>query len=133
MAPRVDWRRTHTCGELRAAHVGERVTLNGWVHARRDHGGIYFIDLPDRYGITQVVLGETIAEAVKLAAEDVIAVAGEVVARAQENVNRERETGTIEVVADRLEILSKSRTPPIEVAGSELPALETRLRYRYLD
>ena len=127
------WRRTHTCGELRAADVGRRVTLNGWVHGRRDHGAIYFVDLRDRYGITQVVLGEEVSEAIKLAAEDVVSVHGEVVARAPGNVNAERPTGEIEVVASRLEILSKARTPPFEVAGGDLPAVETRLRYRYID
>jgi len=128
-----DWRRTHTCGELRATHVGQTVTLNGWVHKRRDHGGIYFVDLRDRHGITQVVLGAEFAEAVKLSGEDVIGVTGKVVARAPGNVNAERETGAIEVMAERLELLSKARTPPIDVAASELPAVETRLKYRYLD
>ena len=128
-----DWRRTHTCGELRASHTGQSVTLNGWVHARRDHGGIYFVDLRDRYGITQVVLGDQFTEAVKLSGEDVIGVTGKVVARAPGNVNAERETGAIEVIAERLEILSKARTPPIDVTASELPAVETRLEYRYLD
>ena len=128
-----DWRRTHTCGELRAAHVGQRVTLDGWVHARRDHGGIYFVDLRDRYGITQVVLGAQFGEAVRLSGEDVIAVTGTVVARAPGNVNAERETGAIELMAERLELLSKAKTPPIDVTASDLPALETRLKYRYLD
>ena len=67
------WRRTHTCGELRASDVGSQATLNGWVHARRDHGGVYFVDLRDRYGITQVVLDESVAGAVKLSSEDVVA------------------------------------------------------------
>ncbi len=129
----VDWRRTHTCGELRAEHVGQTVTLNGWVHKRRDHGGIYFVDLRDRYGLTQVVLGAQFSEAVRLSGEDVIGVTGKVVARASANVNKERETGAIEVVAESLEILSKAKTPPIDVAASDLPALDTRLKYRYLD
>ncbi len=128
-----DWRRTHTCGELRAEHVGTSVTLNGWVHKRRDHGGIYFVDLRDRHGLTQVVLGAQFSEAVKLSGEDVIAVSGKVVAREPGNVNKDRATGAIEVVAERLEILSKARTPPIDVAASELPAIDTRLKYRYLD
>ena len=126
-----DWRRTRTCGELRAEHIGEQVTLNGWVHARRDLGGIYFVDLRDRYGITQVVVGEDVGDAVRLSAEDVITVRGEVIAR--EAPNPERSTGEVEVRADRLEILSKSETPPMEVAGGDLPAVETRLRYRFLD
>src|SRR5262245_30407592 len=133
MTPRADWRRTHTCGELRAQHVGQTVTLNGWVHARRDHGGIYFVDLRDRHGLTQVVLGTQFSEAVKLSGEDVIGVTGKVTARAPANVNKDRETGAIEVVAERLEILSKAKTPPIDVSASELPAVETRLKYRYLD
>jgi aspartyl-tRNA synthetase len=128
-----DWRRTHTCGELRPGHVGQTVTLNGWVHARRDHGGIYFVDLRDRYGLTQVVVGSQFGEAVRLSAEDVLGVTGKVVARAPANVNAERETGAIEVVAERVEILAKAKTPPIEVEAAELPAVETRLRYRYLD
>ncbi|HEX6882028.1 MAG TPA: aspartate--tRNA ligase, partial [Planctomycetota bacterium] len=83
--------------------------------------------------ITQVVLGPEFAEAVKLSGEDVIGVTGKVVARAPANVNAERETGAIEVMVAHLEILSKARTPPIDVAASELPAVETRLKYRYLD
>ena len=128
-----DWRRTHTCGELRAEHVGQQVRLNGWVHSRRDHGKIYFVDLRDRYGLTQIVLGEDISDAVKLSAEDVVAVHGTVLAREGGNVNEERATGAIEVRVEQLEILSKAATPPIEVAGGDEPAIETRLRYRYLD
>jgi len=128
-----DWRRTHTCGELRAAHVGQTVTLNGWVHARRDHGGVYFVDLRDRYGITQVVLDTRFSEAVKLSGEDVIGVTGKVLARAAGNVNKERDTGEIELAVEKLEILSKTRVPPIDVTASELPAIEKRLEYRYLD
>jgi aspartyl-tRNA synthetase len=128
-----DWRRTHTCGELRASHAGATVTLNGWVHARRDHGGIYFVDLRDRYGITQVVLGAQFSEAVKLSSEDVIGITGTVLARAPANVNAERETGAIEVMVTQLSVLSKAKTPPIDVTSSDLPAIETRLKYRYLD
>jgi aspartyl-tRNA synthetase len=132
-AATADWRRTHTCGALSGADVGAQVTLNGWVHRRRNLGGIYFVDLRDRYGITQLVLGEEIADAVKLSSEDVISVRGEVVARSPENVNRERATGEIEVRVERLEILSKSQTPPFEIAGGDLPAVEVRLRHRYVD
>ena len=126
-----DWRRTHTCGELRRDHVGAKVRLNGWVHARRNLGGLYFVDLRDRYGISQVLLGEDIADAVKLSAEDVVSVTGEVVLR--EAPNAERPTGDVEIKAATLEILAKSETPPMEVAGGDLPAVETRLRYRFLD
>ena len=127
------WRRTHTCGELRKEHVGTTATLNGWVHARRDHGGVYFVDLRDRYGITQVVLGESIADAVKLSSEDVISVTGEVVAREESNVNADRDTGEVELAAASLEILAKSKTPPFEIAGGDEPAVEIRLRHRFLD
>jgi aspartyl-tRNA synthetase len=133
-AVRTDWRRTHTCGELRKADVGASVTLNGWVAARRDHGGIYFVDLRDRYGITQVVLGPEQADAAKLGPEFTISVHGKVLARDAANVNAERPTGEIELHADRLEILSRSPTPPfsIDEEGAET-SLETRLKYRYLD
>jgi aspartyl-tRNA synthetase len=130
---RADWRRTHTCGELRAGDVGKHVTLNGWVHARRDHGGIYFVDLRDRYGLTQIVLGPELSDAVKLGPEFTVSVSGKVVARDPENVNPERATGEIEVIVDRLEILSRSKTPPFEIDGEQETALETRLRYRYID
>jgi aspartyl-tRNA synthetase len=130
---RADWRRTHTCGELRAADVGKHVTLNGWVHARRDHGGIYFVDLRDRYGLTQIVLGPELSDAVKLGPEFTVSVSGKVVARDAENVNTERATGEIEVIVDRLDILSRSKTPPFEIDGDAETALETRLRYRYID
>ena len=126
------WRRTHTCGELRAADIGRVVRLNGWVHSRRNLGSLYFVDLRDRYGLTQVLLDGDMTDAVKLSSEDVVMVEGEVIAR-EGNVNRERATGEIEIKATRLEILSKSETPPMEVAGGDLPAVETRLRYRYLD
>ena len=90
-----EWRRSHTCGELRQDHVGETVRLNGWVHARRDHGGIYFVDLRDRYGVTQVVLREDITDAVRISSEYVVAVEGEVVARDPANLNPQRDTGEI--------------------------------------
>ncbi|MCZ6597575.1 MAG: aspartate--tRNA ligase [Planctomycetota bacterium] len=132
-ATAADWRRTHTCGELRSDHVGRTVTLNGWVAARRDHGRIYFVDLRDRYGVTQVVLGQGILDAVKLSAEYVISVTGKVVARDPENVNVDRPTGEIELVAENLEILAPSKTPPFEIEGGAEPAVETRLRYRFVD
>ncbi|MBI5361651.1 MAG: aspartate--tRNA ligase [Planctomycetes bacterium] len=130
---KTDWRRTHTCGELRKPEVGSRVTLNGWVHARRDHGGVYFVDLRDRYGITQVVLGPELSDAVKLGPEFTISVSGRVVAREPHNVNPNRPTGEIDVVADRLEILSRSNTPPFPIDADEEVSFETRLKYRYMD
>jgi|SoiMethySBSTD1v2_1073268.scaffolds.fasta_scaffold173437_3 aspartyl-tRNA synthetase len=133
MSGRVDWRRTHDCGALRKADVGRSVTLNGWVSARRDHGGIYFVDLRDRYGLTQVVLGPEQADAAKLGPEFTISVRGKVVAREPANVNPDRATGEVEVMAEHLEILSRSPTPPFAIDDDDETALETRLRYRYLD
>jgi aspartyl-tRNA synthetase len=133
MAPKIDWRRTHTCGELRRSHVGQSVTLNGWVAARRDHGGIYFVDLRDRYGLTQVVLGPEQADAAKLGPEFTISVRGRVVARAPENVNEERPTGEVEVHVEHLEILSRAQTPPFPIEDAGETAIETRLKFRYLD
>src|SRR6267142_1318843 len=103
---RPDWRRTHRCGDLRKADVGATVTLNGWVAARRDHGGIYFVDLRDRYGITQVVLGPEQADAAKLGPEFTVSVTGRVVARDAQNVNADRPTGEIDVQVEQLQILS---------------------------
>jgi len=131
--PHEAWRRTHTCGELRGPDVGKQVVLNGWVANRRDHGGIYFVDLRDRYGLTQIVLRENIADAIKIGPEDVLSIRGEVVARDPDNVNPERSTGEVEVVAAELEILSKAKTPPFEVLDELDTAIETRLRYRYID
>ena len=132
-AQRGEWRRTHTCGELRSEHVGQSVRLNGWVAKRRDHGGIYFVDLRDRYGITQVVLTEAVAGDVKLSPEDVIAVHGTVAARGPENVNDAHETGKIEIVVERVEHLSSSKVPPFELVDDLDTAIETRLRYRFCD
>jgi len=126
------WRRTHHCGALRKSDVGARVTLNGWVHARRDHGGIYFVDLRDRYGITQIVLGPEQADAAKLGPEFTVSVTGKVVAREAQNVNAERATGEIDVQVERLEILSRSEQPPFTIEDENV-ALETRFQYRYLD
>ena len=133
MSARKDWRRTHTCGELRLAHLGSEVCLNGWVHARRDHGGIYFIDLRDRYGITQVVLREELTGGTRIGPEFVLSVRGEVRARGADNVNTGRPTGEIELVAHSVEVLSESKVPPFEIKDDLEAATELRLRHRYLD
>ncbi len=125
--------RSHTCGELRAEHVGSTVVLNGWVAARRDHGGIYFVDLRDRYGLTQVVLDAEQAESIRFSAEWVLSVEGEVVHRAPGQVNPDRPTGEIEVRARRVEVLSESLVPPFEVIDEVEAAVEIRLRHRYVD
>ncbi len=129
--------RTHTAGELRAKNVGERVRLAGWVNRRRDHGGLIFIDLRDRWGITQVTFhpeaAEVFAAAEELRPEWSISIEGEVVERPEGNENPELPTGEIEVSATALEVLNASETPPFEI-DRERPVDELlRLKYRYLD
>ncbi len=131
-------RRTHTCGELRKSHVGQEVVLCGWVVTARDHGGVVFADVRDRYGLTQVVFNpERCPEEHKLAhslrQEFVIAVRGEVRARPDDMVNPKLDTGEIEVYADELVILNKADTPPFEVADDAKVGLDLRLKHRYLD
>ena len=133
-----DLQRTHTCGQLRKADAGNEATLCGWVDTRRDHGGVIFIDLRDRYGKTQVVFNpEHNAEAHKkasvLRSEYVIAVRGKVLERPDDMINPKLETGEIEVVTDKLEILNTSETPPFEITSDADVSTELRLKYRYLD
>src|SRR5262245_40531358 len=112
-------RRTHTCGELRDEHVGQLVTLNGWVDTARDHAHVVFVDLRDRYGLTQVFFAKEDAplleQAQTLRPEDVISVTGKVRSRPKENVNAERATGTVELVVQKLEVLNRAKTPPFEI------------------
>lgn len=133
--------RTHTCGELRAANVGEQVVLMGWVAKKRDLGVFTFVDLRDREGVTQIVFSgdfdQTAHDKAKdLRGEYVVAVKGEVIARAENTRNVKLATGDVEVRVKELLILNDAKTPPfqLEVAGSENLADEsTRLKYRYLD
>jgi aspartyl-tRNA synthetase len=128
--------RTHTCSELRQEHIGQTVKLAGWIHRKRDHGQLLFLDLRDHYGITQCVFTpnssafET-AESVRL--ESVIAISGHVLGRSAENVNAALPTGTVEVAADSLEVLSPAETLPFQVAGAQDIPEDQRLRYRFLD
>lgn len=130
-------KRTHTCGELTAENIGEEVILNGWVGPRRDLGGVIFIDLRDRYGITQVVFTETDeklhAKAEELRAEYVVGVKGKVITRGDENVNANLVTGEIEVEATDLIFYSEAETPPFEIKDGIATNEEVRLKYRYLD
>lgn len=131
--------RTVTCGALRKSDDGQRVVLNGWVHRNRNHGGIHFINLRDRYGITQVVVGEhapddVVAVAGELHLEYCVSVEGIVHARPASMVNAEMGTGEIEVEALSLQILSRCEPLPFMIDENETDAKEdTRLRYRYLD
>jgi len=131
-------KRTVTCGELRPANDKQEVILNGWVNRRRNLGGLIFIDLRDRYGITQIFFdpneeSEMIEIAKKLSYEDVIAVKGIVNARPGEMQNKDMATGEIEVIATELELLNKSAALPFMVADRESASEETRLKYRYLE
>ncbi|MBI3580051.1 MAG: Asp-tRNA(Asn)/Glu-tRNA(Gln) amidotransferase GatCAB subunit C, partial [Ignavibacteriales bacterium] len=131
-------KRTHTCGELRAQQIGSTVTLTGWVATARDLGGVVFVDLRDRYGITQVVFapqhnGKAYEIAQTLRSEFVISVTGKVEKRPEGTVNADLPTGTIDVAANELEILNKSETPPFQVEDNIEVGEDTRLKYRYLD
>ncbi|MFL5295836.1 MAG: aspartate--tRNA ligase [Phenylobacterium sp.] len=128
--------RTHTCGALRAADTGQTVRLSGWIHRKRDHGGLIFIDLRDNYGLTQLVLhpgtpGFKLAE--HLRAESVIRVDGEVVARSPETVNPNLPTGEIEVSVKDLAVLSEAAELPLPVFGEPDYPEDLRLKHRYLD
>jgi aspartyl-tRNA synthetase len=129
--------RTHTCGELGGSDVGKAATLTGWVHRRRDHGGVIFIDLRDRYGITQVVFRPEAKDlqekARQLRTEYVVGVQGVVHRRPRGMVNPDMRTGEVELEAQRLSLLSESKSPPFLI-DEESGALEDlRLKYRYLD
>ncbi len=131
--------RTHTCGALRKEEVGQSVTISGWVHKRRDLGGLIFVDLRDRYGMTQVVFHPetvkdfTIAESLKY--EYVIRIEGEVMLRDEKAINRDLVTGEIEVRAKTVEILSRAKAMPFEIfdAGKGEEDEEIRLKYRFLE
>jgi aspartyl-tRNA synthetase len=130
-------KRTHTCGELTLEHSGQTVILNGWVDAWRDFGGLVFIDVRDRYGLTQCVFepevgAELQAAARELRSEYVVAIRGKVAPRLPGKENPKLKTGAIEVRSDSLEVLNACPTPPFEMQGPE-PNEELRLKYRYLD
>jgi aspartyl-tRNA synthetase len=123
--------RTHTCGALRAKNKGEKVTLAGWVQKIRTHGNLCFIDLRDRYGITQITFNEDLSsEAKRLHKEDVVQVTGKVVLKPEANKNLA--TGEIEVVGEILTVLSSAKPLPLDLDNPETTE-ETRLKYRYLD
>ncbi|MEW6407474.1 MAG: aspartate--tRNA ligase [Patescibacteria group bacterium] len=129
--------RTHTCGELNIKNKGQKVALCGWVSARRDHGGVIFLDLRDRYGRTQIVFKPTRKEVFKTADqcrdEFVVQIFGKVVARPADMINKKLKTGEIEVEAEKITILSKSKTPPFDINQEKKVNEEIRLKYRFLD
>jgi aspartyl-tRNA synthetase len=131
-------KRTATCGALRAPDAGKTVILNGWVHRKRDHGGISFINLRDRYGITQVVVDENAPESLKAPAGEIkneycIAVRGSVRKRPDTMINPEMTTGEIEVAAEEIKILSTCEVPPFVIDERSDAKEDLRLKYRYLD
>src|SRR6266478_5876684 len=133
-----DLRRTHTCGQLRAKDAGSRALLMGWVHRRRDLGGVIFIHLRDREGVTQIVFHADVdpqvhAKAELLRSEYVVAVEGKVEKRTPDTVNTNVVTGEVEVVAEKIWILNESRTPPFPMEETVDVAEEVRLKYRYVD
>ena len=133
-----DLTRTHYCGALRRAQVGQTVTLMGWAATRRDLGGVIFIDVRDREGICQVVAKPEVSSSAHARAEGVrgefvIAVVGEVAARSPETVNPKMPTGEIEVLAREIRVLSEARTPPFAIEDDTSTAEDIRLKYRYLD
>ena len=128
--------RTHTCGALRLADAGKAVRVSGWIHRKRDHGGLLFIDVRDHYGLTQLVFSPqnpAFAVAERLRAESVIKVDGEVVARSQDTINPNLPTGEIEVRAGAMDVLSEAAELPLPVFGEPDYPEDLRLKHRYLD
>ncbi len=128
--------RTHTCGALRASDVGQTIRLSGWVHRKRDHGGVLFVDLRDHYGLTQVVADSdspalAVLEGLRL--ESVVTIEGEVKARSEATINPNLPTGAIEVYARSVTVLSRAEELPLPVAGEQEYPEEIRLKYRFLD
>src|SRR3954447_24576935 len=134
--PRANSYRTSWCGDVRKDSVGQELRVAGWVHRRRDHGGLIFIDLRDRSGIVQLVFHpehEAHAKAKDLRAEDVVSAYGPVVAREEQNVNPEIPTGDIEVDVREFDLLADGETPPFPVDEDSPVGEDTRLRYRFID
>ncbi len=128
--------RSHTCDAIRSSDVGSVVRLSGWIHRRRDHGGLVFIDLRDHYGVTQCVVDiedATFQEVEKARVESVVTVTGRVVARTEDTVNPRLPTGEVEVRIDSFEVQSFAEVLPLQVNAEEDSGEETRLRYRFLD
>ena len=128
--------RTHNCAQLSAANTGETVRLSGWIHRKRDHGGVLFIDLRDHFGLTQVVADEdspALPVLEKLRPESVVTIDGEVKARTPETVNKDLPTGEIEVFAREITVQSASEELPMPVAGEQEYPEDIRLKYRFLD
>jgi len=134
--PLGDLKRSHTCGALRLTDVGAEAVLLGWVHRVRDLGGVLFLDIRDRAGVSQVVVRDDetlLAEAKRVRAEFVVAVSGPVQRRSDDTINPKLETGEVEVVARSIRVLNEARTPPFQIADDGPVSEDVRLKYRYLD
>ena len=132
------WQRSYYCGEPRPAHVGQELIVMGWVQARRDHGGVTFIDLRDRSGLVQVVCNPQVSAAAHETAKDirteyVLAVRGQLSQRPADTTNPNLPTGAVELIADEVRVLNTARTTPFPIEDETDPAENTRLRHRYLD
>ena len=130
--------KTHTCGELRGNHAGQTVTLAGWVHRRRDHGGVIFIDLRDRFGLTQVVINPTLPKETldlvsNVRSEWVLQIIGKVQKRPAGMENPRMATGEVEVIATEVVVLNQAKALPFMISSDEEVEENTRLKYRYLD
>jgi aspartyl-tRNA synthetase len=129
--------RSHTCNELRAEHVGKIARLSGWVHRKRDHGGLLFIDLRDHYGITQCVFDSDFKDIFDIAEnvrpESVIRIEGEIIKRSAEVINKDLPTGEIEILVKKADVLNPAEELPLPVFGDQEYPEETRLKYRFLD
>lgn len=131
--------KTHSCGELRATHTGQKVTIAGWVHRRRDHGGVIFLDLRDRYGLVQVTVNpnaskETLEHVANVRMEWVLQITGNVQRRPEGMTNPKMATGEIEIIAETVEVLNPAKVLPFIIsAENDTPDENTRLKYRYLD
>ena len=131
-------KRTHTCGELRARDEGKKVILNGWVHRNRDHGGIHFIDLRDRYGLTQTVVNPDAEAALQETAKSLkfeycIALEGVVRRRPDSMINKDMPTGEVEIEAEKIHILNTCQVLPFMVDEKSEAKDDLRLKYRFLD
>jgi aspartyl-tRNA synthetase len=128
--------RSHNCGAIRREHIGQKVALAGWIHRKRDHGGVLFIDLRDHFGITQIVVGPTnphFGRLERLRAESVISIEGEVIERAEGTANAGLATGEVELRVQELQVLSEAQELPLPVFGEPDYPEEIRLKYRFLD
>ena len=131
-------KRSHTCGELTKKNIGETVSLCGWISKRRDHGGLSFVDLRDRYGKTQIVFNEELHsdvfnKAKKLGLEDVIGIEGVVVERPKEAINKDMVTGEIDIEVSDIDIFNEADAMPFDVNDRNSANEDHRLKYRFLD